>query len=338
MARKNSIDKKNIITIDFEVDDNWSFVEILSNMARGQWVVKKTVTKRFHVGWKNVLRHFLYFCVALNVLLNRHRYNKIIGYQQFHGLDFALLSRMLHLKKVNDLTIMTFIYKRRQGAFGTLYHKYIDYAVSSKYVDRIICFAREECDYYKEQFPKARGKFVFVPLGFKPVEGFDISDNGIIFATGRSNRDYDFLIDTLKDSPYKVVIACDIYKNKNVPANVKILNNCYGKDMFYLMSCCHCVAIPLRDLKISSGQIVAIQAMSLGKPVICTDSIGLKDYVDNGATGFFFFFKKDVWLGLIKKLYDDKTCYKDMCIKSANAYKNEFSVDIMYKRIARIIG
>ena len=43
---------------------------------------------------------------------------------------------------------MTFIYKPK----GRLYHKFIGYALSSTYVDKIICFSKEECKYYSDLF------------------------------------------------------------------------------------------------------------------------------------------------------------------------------------------
>lgn len=45
----------------------------------------------------------------------------------------------------------------------------------------------------------AKRKFIFVPLGCKTAKA-ELKDDGIIFSAGRSNRDYDFLVDLMRDS------------------------------------------------------------------------------------------------------------------------------------------
>ncbi len=45
-----------------------------------------------------------------------------------------------------------------------------------------------------------------------------------------------------------------------------------------------CVIIPIKDPNISAGQLVALQALQLGKPIIATRCSGLKDYLVDGVT------------------------------------------------------
>ena len=182
------------------------------------------------------------------------------------------------------------------------------------------------------------GKFVYVPLGKKVSDTLDVGDDGYIFAAGRSNRDYDFLLDTLNGTNYKCIIACDSLHLKNSPVNVSVLNDCYGDDMQRLMARCHCVAIPLRDLKFSSGQSVALQAMEMGKPVICTSSDGIKDYVQNGVTGLLVDNDKDSWLAAIDQLYAPDGCYKEMSKNAKKVYLNNFTEEAMLQRIGRVVN
>ncbi len=327
---------KNLILTDFKVDRDWPFLKILGNQ---EWLGKHRATNRLHGGlFKNLARYAVYFLFPLQLVFERKQYGKIIAWQQFLGLNFAFWCRLLHLKKANDLTVMTFIYKKKSGGGNWLYHRYISYIVTSRYIDRFICFSKEECSYYANLFGVDIGKFVYVPLGKKVSDTLDVGDDGYIFAAGRSNRDYDFLLDTLNGTNYKCIIACDSLHLKNSPVNVSVLNDCYGDDMQRLMARCHCVAIPLRDLKFSSGQSVALQAMEMGKPVICTSSDGIKDYVQNGVTGLLVDNDKDSWLAAIDQLYAPDGCYKEMSKNAKKVYLNNFTEEAMLQRIGRVVN
>ncbi len=327
---------KNIVLADFKIDKDWSFTEIL---GKDKWIAYGKVTNRLHGSFaKTLLRYAIYFLFPLQFVFQRNRYGKIIAWQQFYGLNFAFWCRLLHLKKKNDLTVMTFIYKMKAGGVSRLYHKYMNYIVTNQYIDRFICFSKEECAYYADLFGVNVGKFVYVPLGMTVPERQDISDGGYVFATGRSNRNYDFLVEALKGTNYKCTIACDSYHAKVDAGNVTVLNDCYGEDMLKLIACCHCVAIPLKDLKMSSGQLVVLQAMSMGKPVVCTSSDGIKDYVEHGVTGLLVENNKDSWQDALRQLYALDGSYEEMSKNAKVVYRREFTEGAMFQRIANVVN
>lgn len=326
---------KNIVLVDCDVDEKWTFCEVLEKETKERWCVKKCITNNLHGSvFLNLLRFLYYFLFPLFFLVRRRQYGKIISWQQFYGLNIAFWSRLLRLKKLNDLTVMTFIYNKKGGVKGKIYHKYMSYIVKSGYVDRFICFAKEECGYYSNIFGVDESVFIYVPLGHSMVTDVEIADEGYVFSTGRSNRDYDFLVDSFRGTNYKLVIACDTYRNHVSEANVKILNNCHFKDMFKLMSKCHCVIVPLKNLKVSSGQLVVIQAMSLGKPVVCTKSDGIKDYVVDGRTGFLINNEKEQFDIALSKLFTEK--YSEMSDNAKKMYVEYFTEEAMFRRIADV--
>lgn len=232
---------------------------------------------------------------------------------------------------------MTFIYKRKNGFLGALYHKYISFIVTSKYIDRIVCFSKNEVEYYSKLFGVDKNKFVSITLGMQPVNNVMIEDAGFIFATGRSNRCYDFLVDTMNESHIKTIIACDTYHNETVSDNIKILNDCHGGEMQKLMARCHIVAIPLKDVNVSSGQLVILQAMSLGKPVICTISEGVKDYIRDYQTGLLINNDKKEWRNAITELYKNNSLYKMLSSNSKEVFYKRYSVEAMYENIALLV-
>lgn len=333
--------RQNIVLVDYASNQHEEarFIKALNQNGHGTWIVKRKVTNNLHGGiLKNLLRFMLYFLFPLSIVLKLHKFNKIIGWQQFYGLNVAFFLRLFHLKKTNEIYVMTFIYKKKKGLAGSLYHKYMNYVVTSKYVDKFICFAKEEVEYYNSIFDVSNDKFVYLPLGLKPIEGMDISDEGFVFAAGRSNRNYDFLIDVLSESHIETKIVCDTYHNSRTEDNIRIFNDCHGDSMLQIMAKCHIVVVPLDNVLISSGQLVVLQAMALGKPVICTDSKGISDYVVNCVTGFLIDNVKDIWLSKIEALYKDEKLYNETSIAAKSLFNERFTDEIMYRNIAKIVG
>lgn len=74
------------------------------------------------------------------------------------------------------------------------------------------------------------------------------------------------------------------------------------------------VVIPLQDLNISSGQLMLLQAMQLGKPIIVTNNCAIYDYIEDGKTGLILANEKKLWIEAIKKIYNDSDFY-DMLSK-----------------------
>ena len=64
--------------------------------------------------------------------------------------------------------------------------------------------------------------------------------------------------------------------------NVEVLHVTFDDDMLRLMARASVVAISTDDVDVSSGQLVALQAMALGKAVVATRSAALDDYIDDG--------------------------------------------------------
>ena len=124
--------KRNIILIDFDASPKWEMGAVLSEITKEDWNIAKCVTNKYHKNkFDSLKRIFLYFFFPLTIVIKRKKYDKIIGWQQFFGLNIAFWCRLFRLKKRNDITIMTFIYKKKNGIIGTIYHKYMSYILSS---------------------------------------------------------------------------------------------------------------------------------------------------------------------------------------------------------------
>jgi glycosyltransferase involved in cell wall biosynthesis len=103
-----------------------------------------------------------------------------------------------------------------------------------------------------------------------------------IFSGGTSNRDYATLIEAVRSLEVKLIIACrpeDVNLN-NCPPNVQVAFDAYGDAFEKLIADSFLNVIPLKDIRISSGQICLLKAMSYAKPIVATAAAGVEDYID----------------------------------------------------------
>lgn len=327
---------KNIILVDFKKSYSWTFLKKINLYDEFKLGGVKTNTRFYHSRIGNISRLLIYFLYPLVFLFKRNKYNVILAWQQFYGINYAFFCRLLGLKKINKLYIMTFIYKKKKGYIGTIYHRYIRFAVKNKYVDRIICFSSAECSYYSQHLEIPKDKFMFIPLGIENKSDIIINKGDYIFSTGRSNRDYDYLVSAVSDTSYKIKIACDRYSLKSPKPNVEILNNCFNEDMLKLMANSFCVMIPLKDAEISSGQLVILQAMSLGKPIIVTSSTGVVDYINNNVNGFIIEKNPEALIKILESLKDNNL-YDFVSKNELKTFKNDYTLESMATNIRKLI-
>lgn len=330
----------NIVLFDFNVDDSHEFIEGLNKYTHIKWYSMGCPSngRLYSSGLGNILRFIKYFLFPFRLLTQLNRFKTIIAWQQFYGLNLAFWQRLLHLKKRNNLIVLTFIYKKKGGFIGYCYHCYISYIVKSKYIDLLVCFSEFECEYYSELFNLDRGKFSFIRLGNNKncLDDLDICNKGYIFSTGRSNRDYDFLVEAVEKMDYKLFIACDTYNYAS--EKIQVDTNCFGDKMIRKMAEAFCVVIPLKDTQISSGQLVILQAFELGKPVIVTDSRGVSDYIINEENGFIIPKHKDALQSILKRLSSDKLLYEQISRNARMYFLENYSLDSMASDLAEKLG
>lgn len=106
-----------------------------------------------------------------------------------------------------------------------------------------------------------------------------------VFAGGNSLRDYDALLAAAPGIPAPLVVATSRLEGRSgVPANVRA-GPMSHRDYQREMRAARVVVVPLEDNRWrSSGQQTYLNAMALGKPVVVTDVMGVRDYVEHRET------------------------------------------------------
>ena len=156
--------------------------------------------------FSNIVRYFKYFSFPIKVLRNRKKYGVIIGWQQFYALIFCFWSNILHLKKLNKVIALNFTYKKKPGIIGLVYRWFMEKCICNDYIDYLCVLSTNYAKLIADEFNIPTNKIIVFPFGVddamtkygnKEIQGYKIKDYAL--AIGRSNRDYDFLIDVWKD-------------------------------------------------------------------------------------------------------------------------------------------
>lgn len=332
--------KINYIITDLgNADTRWNLYKELCKLNCGEWQILSYGSKLKSGGrLMGRLRVLMYFLYPLTLVSKVRNAGIVFAHQQFYGLNLALYLRLLRWKNLPRIVVCTFIYKPKGSNFiGRFYHKYIKFILQSRCCKTIIVRSTTEIKYYEDLF-EVRGKFAYVPFSMYSRAPHDVAPNEerYLLGIGRSNRDWKFLIDNLANTKYKAKIACDTYYG-SVNNNVEVLKDCFGDKMHQMLAKCYAVVIPLQDTNISAGQMVFLEAMEFGKPVIVTESTGVTDYIQNGDTGILIHNTKEELISAIEKLYNDNTFYRRLS-KNAQVYvRATFTPQKSDERLASVI-
>lgn len=334
---KQCLKSENILIIDSDYEEADGFIKGVREVTGEEWQVALHENNKIY-GWRRYVR---FFTVALQTVLSGKKYEgkTVLCWQQFYGIAIAFFQRMFHMKKRYKLVIMTFIYKEKRGLAGKLFYRFVRYAVTSRYVDKIILTTQSEKPMYQEIFGVEDDLFDFARCGaiaYEPeiYDDEQLREKNYIFSTGRSNRDYGFLIDCIHNTSYQLVIACDTLKTRSGD-NIQILDNVFGDDMLRYMRNARAVVITLADDTIASGQLVLLHAMNMGVPVIITRSHGVTDdYVTDHYNGLVIDKTKESLLKALDIIFDDDKLHDRL---SANGQK-EFEKNYTYYAMGKTIG
>lgn len=333
---------RNVILIDWIPKKTWEFQNLLSRYTGIEWETMGVCANhrrrgRFH---KLMTVYMKYFLFPAKILIRKDSFDNVIAWQQFFGIVLAFYLRLLRLKKHPSLNILTFIYKAKKGILGKLYYKFIKYSIHAEAVKKIICFSEYERDYYLDLFDLSPEKVSYSIYGISDtpkLEKYRTSNEAdYLLSVGRSNRDYDFLISSLKDSEHSVKILCDELECEEI-GSIEVINDAFDDEYLKYLSNCLAVIVPLKDENISSGQLVFLRAMEFGKPIIVTDCKSARDYITDGYNGLIINKEKDELIKAIELIKTDKEFYEGIVKNCKQTYKEKFSLDSFSQNIAKEI-
>lgn len=219
------------------------------------------------------------------------------------------------------------------------------YCIKSRYLDYIHVPSKAYALECSKEFNVSIKKFIVIPFGIpdtlKKWENSKTEYSDYILAIGRSNRDYDFLVDVWKNMPkhYKLLIICDQYKpNKKIPDNVIVRRDITGEQQFPYIYNCKLMIIPIDKENICSGDTVLLKAMSFNKTVVITKPSTLSEvYIENRKNGISIEKDEKKFIYELNKLLEDKELIEDIGIKARKSYLDNYSRYAMGKKLGKQI-
>lgn len=139
------------------------------------------------------------------------------------------------------------------------------------------------------RFRMPEDRLAFVPLNATiHPEVAEESALPFILSAGRTLRDYEPILKAARaiSAPFTVICDPNDLRHTPVPGNVTIMREIKRSDYLDHLRRCAIVALPLLQAERSTGQVVMLEAMAMGKPVVTTRSPGTEDYIRDGENGY----------------------------------------------------
>ena len=163
------------------------------------------------------------------------------------------------------------------------------FRVAFSSVERFVVFSKVEQEIYSSAFDVPIDRFDFVHWGVQSPQietpNEPVENGEYVAAIGGNARDYRTLIEAARkrhDIRFVLVVRPENLAGLNLPPNVFVHTNIsFGKAMNVLAHS-RFMVLPLIPGDVPCGHVTLVAAMHLGKAIVVTNSIGVRDYVRNG--------------------------------------------------------
>ena len=227
--------------------------------------------------------------IGLRALRGERVPKAFITHTDFEVLGLAL-AQAIRRKRV-PIFLVGFIYTQRKSRVLTwLRHRYFKMVL---HLSRgIVCHSTLETERYARLFGIPATRFAVVPfaLNVERPATLEIKEGGYALSAGRAERDYGLLSRAWAGTEKDLHIVCDTaapLQSVERSPRIKLLRACFGADFLREIARADFVVVPLRDPELSAGQMVLLQSMSLGKPVIISRTRTTEEYGEHMKSLYF---------------------------------------------------
>jgi glycosyltransferase involved in cell wall biosynthesis len=283
---------KLVILANWKEEGNWSFLNQLKNLVQSVDILqpisfKHPVSSRL----THISNYLSEFYVPLLASMRRKRFDVVISWQMRIGICYGILKRLRHSQKPPVHIIQDFHIDLTQTR-GLYQFNVALLKLAIPGIDYFFCTSTEEEAIYSRMFNIPRSRILFLPLVESSLNFEEPSHpkKDYIFSFGNSDRDFDTLIRSVTSLNIKTYILSQKYKPKvPVPENVCIISEYIScEKMVQWIASSRMVVVPLKDYRISAGQISMLEVMALARPLIITENMATKEYAVHQHSALFF--------------------------------------------------
>lgn len=290
----------------------------------------------------NLIGNFLYHILmwwksiryALTFIKNSD-YETIICLNPLVGIFLGIFN----FKKNKNIIFSGFLFEPKNKIYYLLRKKFV--LLSLKNIKRVVVYSSNEVKYYSEIFKT--NKFYFLSYGIDYSESLEYEGNlpeKFLFSGGGSNRDYTTLLNAynLSNSDIPLYIATQPWRvDTDLLGNhSKILSDVVIETFGDVLKRSKCLLLSLKDVELSAGHMVMLQAMKLSIPIIVNDIPSVRDYVDDT---FVTFYNSSDSVGL-SKIIENIEVLKDeleeKAKKSKELYEKEYHSIHLLTRLVKL--
>jgi glycosyltransferase involved in cell wall biosynthesis len=265
-------------------------IRLLTNMAFWQseaWTKQVQSIYQLHAKRDPVFQPW--WREALLLWLRRFRYDAVITEGVRTSMAYALLC-LLTFRPSRQIMTEVFIDEARpddlRWRIKTWWH-----GLLAQRALGIITNSTAELTTLASRYGMDPGRLRFVPLNTNiPNPARSEQDDGFVLCAGRTLRDYNTLLLAARHIAAPVIIICGQHDLDEItlplPTNVTVYKEIPRAAYLDFVRRSRVLALPLLPTERSTGQVVMLEAMAMGKPVVTTASPGTLDTIRHGENGF----------------------------------------------------
>jgi glycosyltransferase involved in cell wall biosynthesis len=217
---------------------------------------------------------------------------------------------------------------------------------SLRSVSRLVVFSSNQAAILHHYLGIESERVVTVPYGvdtsyYDPqnVAG-PVGGGGLVAVGVDSARDYRTLVEAVRLARVPLTLACNPRNiaDLDLPRDVRVLSNLSHQDYRRLVLSADLVVTPTIAPAYPSGQTVMLEAMSMGRATLTTDSTAIRDYVTNELDGVLVPPREpEAMAELIVDLLADTDRLEALGSAASKTVRKHFNLDLLWRNVADIM-
>ncbi|MFW5847916.1 MAG: glycosyltransferase [bacterium] len=284
-------------------------------------------------------KSLIMFRSLINIIKNYQKYDAIVIANIKTAQYFGLYKKIFHLKKTKFIVLELMLDQDKYNIHRKIKNLFQRLCFST--VDIIFVSSKDEIKIYSNQLGIHENRFHFLPFHTNIIEPKKISlSEEYILSAGKTGRDYETLALAAEGLDIPVIVISDELSVRGIqfPKNVQVKCDISYQTYLRYLYRSKVVVVPLKKSMKSTGQVVFLEAMGIGKPVVVTDTTGSKDYIEHGVNGILVPHKDpDKLKRHIMNLWNDHDLRNEISTYALKQIKKNHTFDIYTSKILRTI-